>query len=158
GGEKAVLRLHRSLEILVLLLQCLLDPFALADISNRTGYQRPVLRLERAETDLHRELRAVPTQPEELEAGTHRAHSRIGEEPGAVLRMLAAEALGQHHLDLFPQELRARVAEELLGLRIHQDDVAVAVHDDDGVWGGFQQPLEFLLRFLALADVADRAR
>src|SRR6266850_622299 len=158
GGEKAVLRLHRSLEILVLLLQRFLDPFALGDNSNRTRYQRPVLRLERAETDLHRELRAVPTQPEELEAGTHRPHPRIDKEAVPTSRMSLPIALRQQHLDFLVKQFAARVPEELFGLRIHQHDVAVAVHDDDGVRGGFQQPLEFLLRFLALADVADRAR
>ena len=54
-------------------------------------------------------------------------------------RVAAAETLGDEHLDLLAQQLFARVAEYIFGLGVHHNDLALAVGDQDGIWGGFEQ-------------------
>jgi len=57
-------------------------------------------------------------------------------------------------LDLLAKQIGARVAEQLLGLRIDEDDAALLVDDDDGVGGRFEKIPELLFGLPALAGVA----
>ncbi len=66
-------------------------------------------------------------------------------------------AVRQEQLDFLAEQVGAREAEELLGLGVDENDVSLAVDDDDRVGSGLEQAPEFLLRLLAFADVADRA-
>src|SRR5882757_6438641 len=157
AGEKAVLCLHGVGELHVLLLQRALDVLALRDVADGARNQRPFFRFERAQADLDGKLGSVLAPAVELQTHAHRSHLGIGEEPVAAVGMLAPVPLRQQELDFLVEQLGAREAEELLGLRIDQNDVALPVDDDDRVRRGFEQALEFLLRLLALADVADRA-
>ena len=131
---------------------------ALADVADRAGDQHPLLGLERAQTDLHRELRAVSPQPVELEARPHGAHPRLLEVGEAVLRVVAAEALGDEHLHGLAEELVPAIAEQSLRLRVHQDDPSRALDDDHRVGSRLQEPAELPLDLLAVRDVADDAR
>jgi hypothetical protein len=70
----------------------------------------------------------------------------------------APKALGDEQLDPLPDQLLAAVAEQLLGLRVDQQDTAVAVDDHHRVRRRLEQTAELLLGAAALADVADRAR
>src|SRR5205814_1536550 len=131
---------------------------ALADVADRAGDQHPLLGLERAQTDLHRELRAVSPQPVELEARPHGAHPRLLEVGEAVLRVVAAEALGDEHLHGLAEELVPAIAEQSLRLRVHQDDPSRALDHDHRVGSRLQEPAELPLDLLAVRDVADDAR
>jgi hypothetical protein len=105
-------------------------------------------RLQRAQADLHRELRAVQAAAVELAALAHGPPPRLLEVAGALRPVMAAEELGHERLHRLAQELLARVAEELLGPRVHQHDAALAVDDDDRVGGRLQQAAELLVRLL----------
>jgi hypothetical protein len=67
------------------------------------------------------------------------------------------EALRHQHFDLGPDHLRARVAEQTLGLGVDDHDLACPIDDDDGVGCRLQQATELLFCLLSVADVADRA-
>jgi hypothetical protein len=58
----------------------------------------------------------------------------------AVCGVVAAEAAGDEEFDGVSEEFLALVAEECLGLRVHEPDRAGVVHDDHGVRRGLQQP------------------
>jgi len=84
-------------------------------------------------------------------ARNHGADLGRRKEPARNLGALA-ETAGGPALDPAPGA-PSIVAEELLGLRVDQHDVAIPVHDDDGVRGGLEQPRELVLRALSLGDV-----
>ena len=156
-GEKLALESARLLEAPVLLLPHLFEPSAVRDVADRAGDQHAVLGFQRAQADLHRNLRAVLAESMELQPGTHRPYARIREEPGPVATVRRPVPLGHEDLYRIAQQVHALVTEEPLGLRVHQHDPPLAIDDHDGVRGRLQQSTELLLRALALADVADRA-
>src|SRR5690606_12650157 len=105
-----------------------------------------------------RKLGAVFAQPEQLEARAHGAYARFGEVTAAMSRMVTPETLRHEQLHPLTNELIARVAEQLFGLRVYQQDAPVSVHDDHRVWRGFEQTAELRFGLLAFADVPDRTR
>jgi hypothetical protein len=107
--------------------------FPLAGVADRARNQGAVLGIQRAQADLDGKFGTVLAPPVELEAGAHRPHAWIGEEIGAVSRVLSAEPLGDEHLDRAAVQLGPRITEKLLRLGVGQVDDAVAVDDDDGV-------------------------
>ena len=68
--------------------------------------------------------------------------------------VLVAEALRHQHLDGLAEHLLAAVAEQLLGLAVHQLDRPAAVDDHHGVGGRLEQAAELGLDPPAVADVA----
>ena len=65
-----------------------------------------------------------------------------------------AQPLGQKDLEGLADHLLAGVAEQLLGLIVHDLDAAALVHGDDGLRGGLHQGAElgFALRLLAAVE------
>ena len=134
-------------------LQCLLRLFALGDVADGARYEHALFGLQRAQTDLHRKLEAVLAQSIQLQPGAHRAKPGLGEVLRAVSGMLAAKPQRQQHFHRPLEQLRARVAEQPLGLRIDQHNVAFVIHDHFGVRRRLEQPPEFLFRRFAFGDV-----
>src|SRR5262249_11100626 len=113
-------RLEQAAELLLRLA-------AQAGVADGRGADGLALGLERAKADRDGELGAVLAPAVELEARAHAAHARLGEEAGPMARVERPEALGDEDLHLAPDHLAAGVAEELLGLRIDEEDGAEPV-------------------------------
>ena len=98
--------------------------------------------LDAGEADLDRELGAVLAHREQLDAGAHRPGSRLGEVVGPMLWVGLAEAPWDEQLDQLADQLLPPVAEELLGLAVDEDDLAVAIDPHDRVGHQLQELLE----------------
>ncbi len=72
-------------------------------------------------------------------------------------RMPRAKSLGHEDIDTLAEQVLPRVAEQPLGLAVHEQNDSFAVDDDNGVRRGFEQSAELLFGLLALADVAHSA-
>jgi hypothetical protein len=126
-------------ERLVLRAQLLLELPPLADVTDRAAHEQAGARLERAQADLDRELAPVATPPDQPRPGAHRPHARVGEVAFAPARVHLAEALRDEELDGPADQLRARVAEEPLGLLVDEHDLAAPIDDDDRVGRRLEQ-------------------
>src|SRR5260221_9054017 len=138
--------------------ELLLGSLAVRDVANGTGHQRALFSLQRAQTDLDREFGAVLAKAEQLEPGAHRTDFGAGEEPRAMLRVVALEPLGNELFDGLPEQFLPRVAEQLLGLRIDDFDVPVHTHNHHRVGSSIQKRSELVLHALSVGHVADGAR
>ena len=67
------------------------------------------------------------------------------------------EALGHQHLNLFPQYFFPAIPENLFGLRIDQDDLALAIYHHHRIRCRLQQSAELRLRPFAVSHVANGA-
>src|SRR5438552_2145856 len=123
------------------------------DVADGARDERAFLGLEGTQADLDRELGAVRTQPIELEVRTHGTDSRIGEVARTVRGMPATETLGDENLDRPAHQLGSWMAEQLLRLRVDENDVAVPVDDHDSVGGCLEESAELRLDVLAFRDV-----
>src|SRR5262249_42688973 len=117
----------------------------LSDVSNRGGDQRALGGLDRAQADLRGELGAVLAAREELEACPHRPGSRLAGVSASMARVPVPEALPDQELDRLPNELRARVAEQLLGLGIDEEDPPVRIDDHHRIGGSLEEPSKLVL-------------
>ena len=108
--------------------------------------QHSLLGLDRAKTDLNRELGAILAQPEQFHARRRGAHPGIGEKLRPALPGGLTEALRHQHLNLVPQQLFSRIPEQFLDLRINQDDLSHQVHDQHRIRRCFQQTPKPLVR------------
>jgi hypothetical protein len=54
-----------------------------------------------------------------------------------------AEALGHERLDALSHELPGRVPEELLRLRVDQDNLSLSIGDDHRIGHGVEERLKF---------------
>ena len=136
-----------------------LDELALAggDVADGAGHHRALVGLDRAQGDLDGELGAVLAQPVELEVAAHRPGRGLAQIPLDVVAMLGARALGDELGDPLADELGAAIAEQPLGLRVDERDVAVTVDDHHRVGGGLQQRAELALRAPQQAVAAHEA-
>jgi hypothetical protein len=73
-----------------------------------------------------------------------------------VVGVPVAEARGDQDLHRPAEQIGARVAEQLLGLRVDQDHPPLVVDDDHRVGRRLEQVAELRLHLLAVGDVADR--
>ncbi len=129
-----------------LLLALRLD--AIGHVPHRGDRHRTAARVHRGEGDLGGELGAVAAQAVEVQAGTHRPRPRVGEVGTSVSGVLLPEALRQQHLDPPADELLSRVAEQALGLLVHQCDLTGSVDAHDRV----RRELEELLEETSVGD------
>src|SRR5260221_905957 len=74
-----------------------------------------------------------------------------------MARMIAAESLRYQNFNIPAQQVFTGIIKHFFRLRIHQNDFAFSVDNDDCIRRGFQQAFEFLLRLLAVSDVANGA-
>ena len=68
--------------------------------------------------------------------------------------MLASEPLGNEDFNRFANKVGPFVAKEPFGLRVDENDVFVAVDDDNGIGSGFKEITEPVLGALVCPDVA----
>src|SRR5581483_3424180 len=115
-----------------------LDLFAVRYVPNDADHEALAALHDRAEADLDRELAAVLSFPEKLEAGAHGPGSRRRRVLLAMSNVGGVEPLGQQNLNRLSDEVAPLIAEHALGLAIHDADAARRVHDNDGV----RRPLE----------------
>ena len=66
--------------------------------------------------------------------------------------MRSSKPLGHQNLNRLPEQLLARVAEQLLRLRIHQQDAALTAHDHHRIRRRLQQTPELHLGPFSLGD------
>src|SRR5262249_6597669 len=102
------------------------------------------LRFKRAETDLHRKLSPVLAKTKQLQAGTHRAHTRIGQETGAASDVAAPQALRNDSLHRLIQQLLSTVPDQLFGLCIYQGTFTSLVDDHDRVRSRLEKSAKLL--------------
>src|ERR1700730_7688730 len=67
--------------------------------------------------------------------------------------MFAAPTLRHQFLELLAQDLLPAVAEQLLNLGVHHDNLPALVHNYYRIGRGFQQPAELCLRPPLLGDI-----
>ena len=137
-------------EIGLCLTQRLFGASAFGNVADGTGDKCALLRLQRTQTDFHGKLRSVFPPPEQPQTITHRPHPRLGEELLAVLGVWAPKPVRHQNLNLLPQQVVPLIPKQFLDLGIDQHDLALPIHDDHGIWSGFQKPAEFLFGLLAL--------
>ncbi len=136
--------------------ETLLGGPALAHVAHRRRDQQALRGLQRAQADLHGELSPVPAQAVEHQARAHRPDLAAGRVAEPVVRVMTAEPLRDEDLDVPAQEFPAGVAEQGLGLRVHQPDHPGVVHDHHRVRCRFQQSPEGL--FSRRCHAAPRTR
>ena len=151
--EKLAFRSVRPFRLFFGLVQFALDELAIGRITDCRHREGSLVRLKRAEPNLQWKFLAIFTLSGQIKPGSHRPGVWILEKVGSMPRMLAPEAFRNQDLDVFPEQFLALIAEDFLCLRIHQHDRAVVFYDDDGIGGGFQQSLEFLIGLAPLGDV-----
>ena len=103
---------------------------AFRDVADRAGDKHSLFGLQRAQADLNRELAPIFAQTKELDARAHGAHPGISKKTGAVAGVLPPEALGNQNLNRLIQQLLPFIAKQLLGLCVHQDDLALLIDND----------------------------
>src|SRR5260370_29567231 len=131
---------------------------AYRDVANGARDKRAPFGLQGAQADLDGEFRAVFAQTVQFQPRAHRTNARVGEERRPMRGMVAAKSLRDEDLHPLPDELITVVAKELLSLRVHQLNTAVASHDHYCIGRRLHQVAELCLGFLALGDVANGAR
>ena len=98
---------------------------AFGDVDDRRQHEGPLVGLDGVEADLDRDLGSVLAQAEEVTPDAHRSGLGIAEEVGPEAGVLAAELRRDQHLDALVQQLAAAVPEQLLGLGVDEDDLAL---------------------------------
>src|SRR5258708_15781240 len=66
-----------------------------------------------------------------------------------------AKPLGYEQLDPLTDHLLAAIPEDLLGLRVHENDSAILAHNHHRIWRRLEKAPELLLGPLAVRDVAN---
>jgi hypothetical protein len=108
----------------------LLGALAFGDVDHRGEDEGSLRGLEGVETNLDGHFRSVLPQAEEVASGPHGPGPGIAEERPPLARMSRPESGRDEHFDGLPQQLRARISEQLLGLGIDQHDFPGFVHQD----------------------------
>ena len=117
-------------------LQLLLDLSPVGDVADRRERHGPALPFHQRQRDLTGEFVAVGRAGFKRQAG--------GDRPGPRIlhirwfRLVGARRLRHQKLDRLPDQLLARVAEEVHGERVGQDDDAFIVDGDGGVGRGIK--------------------
>src|SRR5690348_5313323 len=133
------------------------DLFPLGNIADGAGDHGAFGSLEGTQADLGGEDAAVLAAPDKIQARMDWPSAGRAIINVALGRMLPARFFRQQYFDWLAEKFLARVAEELLRLRVGQGDFAELVHDDHGVRRGLEKRPEFQLRFFPVGDVADGA-
>ena len=149
---------HPLFQALAELPNILLCPLAFRDVHNGREHEPALFRFDRHEADFDRELASVLPLSEQISASTHRTRRRVGEESVAIFGMLRSEPLRHQQFHGLPQEFIAGVTEDLLGLRVDQDDTPLGVDHQHSVRSRLHGEPKFLLGSLPLGNVDDRAR
>ena len=126
--------------------QVLLDALAVRHIADHAHDLRAILGIQGAQIDVYRELAAIGAPGPQIQAGSHGPHGGLGLVMLAVLRMPLAETAGHQLIDGFAQQVVQPATEHFARQRIRQDDVALAVHLEDGVRRGLEDLAESKIR------------
>ena len=130
GDQRAVLALAVE--------QGLLHRLALADIADEADKQRLAVDVHLADGQPHGKLLAVAPQPGDLPAAADDAGLAGAQIVGQIVVVAGVEGLGHQHVDVAPQHLSGRPAEDTFSRRGEQLHPALAVDGDDAVDGGLE--------------------
>lgn len=119
--------------------QGLLDPRIGANIPDGRDDKGQALALQGAQRDLDHDLAAVAAPGDELHLRTHGPCPRRLAIGFTVGRMARADAVGHQGIHAQADEGLRRVAQQHRGSRIGQRDVAVRVHQQQGIGAGREQ-------------------
>jgi hypothetical protein len=75
----------------------------------------------------------------------------------AALGVRGPEAIGHKSLDALPNELAGRVGEELLRLRVDEDNFSISIRDDHCIGHGVEERLKLNCRLRKLHNNAGLA-
>ena len=123
--------------------QRLLGALAVGDVNDRGDHEHAFVGLDRAQADLNGNLRSVLAHTMQIRPRSHRPRGEIMVETPAQFRMLFPKPFGNQQLQLFPQQLRAGIAEKLFGLGVHQDNVPFGIRHDQGIGTGLDEQRHF---------------
>src|SRR6266581_161635 len=112
---------------------------ALGDITNGAQHVQRVIERERAQADIHWELRAIFATTIQLQPRSHRTGARRG---GITLTMESVgsmKAFRQKDFQFLPDEFGARVAKQRFHLAIHERDTSGSIDHDQRIGRDVQQ-------------------
>ena len=98
--------------------------------------------LNGTEADLNGEFGSIAAPGLEDVSVTHGTPHRMGKVTRAMRGMRCGKVSGEECIDVAPEQLVSRVAEEFFGYPVQEDDPAFGVDFDDGVGRGFEQLTE----------------
>jgi len=111
----------------------------IGDFLQDATHQRPTLDIHRTDADRQRKLTAVIAVRGELQLDARRPLSRRLGVRGDLLEIFCAEKIGKQNIKVNAEQLIVAVAQKFFGLRVHQDDQAAAVDDQNGFRSGHEQ-------------------
>jgi len=114
----------------------------LRDVTHRGNIEVTIFGLDGTQRDLDRKQCAVGAQAGEFLAAAHRPQARVGDEMLPMLMVDAAHAFGHQRFHGQRAQLGCRIAEQVLGLRIGEDDAASCVGNDHCIRRQLEQSLE----------------
>ena len=118
-----------------------LGSLAFGDVDDRGEHEGPLVRLDGIEPDLHGDLGPVLPQAEEVAPDPHRSGLWIAKEVRSEAGVLPTELRRDQHLDVLVQKLATAVTEQLLGLGVDEDDLALVVDHDHGARARIPRPV-----------------
>ena len=141
--DRAILHaLNQQPEALLALAQGLLGALALGNVADHTEHEHALARLERAQHNVDRELRAVLAPAVEREPRAHGPHARLCMIMLAMRSVRGPEALRRQEFHGLAQQLFPPVAEHAFGLAVDAHDSAFSVGKHNPVRGRFEEPFE----------------
>ena len=137
-------------------LQLVFRRLALGHVAHGRGRPGALGGFQRRQADLDRELAAVLAAPCQFQPGAHSPHLRGLEVPGSVSLVAVAQTLGHLYLDRLADQGLAPVAEQGLGLPVHEPNPAFLVDDHHRVRCGLEQVADLFLAPATRGRIADR--
>src|SRR5258708_15910857 len=104
--------------------------------------QQAFVCLQRTETDLYGKLVSISVQTVQFNPCSHRSHPGLTEESGAMSRVLPSEPLRHQYLNFTIQYVFTPITEQLLDLRIDQNNLPLSIYHHHGICSSFQQSLK----------------
>ena len=120
----------------------------LGHVADRGHDQDALAGVDGGQGDLGRERAAVAAAAGQLDARAHRPGPRVGHVPGPVRRVPGPDRVRDQDLHRLAGQLVPPVAEQPLGLRVHQHDPAVGVDAHHRVGRRLEQPDQHVIREL----------
>src|SRR5258706_99481 len=93
-------------------------------------------------------------QAVQFKARPHRSPPGLTEKARAMSRVPPSEALWHQHLNLAIQYVFTPITEQLLDLRIDENNLPLSIYHHHGIWGSFQQSLKSQHRAFSGSDLS----
>jgi len=130
-------------------------------VGDRRDHQQDVPGVDVGQTDVHRELGAIPVPSSQLQIQTSGPSPGVCEVVLPVLGVDLPQRLGHQRLDGPADQLVAVIAEQRFGLAIDKPDHALLVHPHQGIRHSLQQALEprhIREHLIPLSSVAENSK